>query len=220
MPRVLLPPRLGVGMLRYSPIVVPGLHTYSTSFAANESPLSDGGAWTQGLATGLDWTNVDANSGDAIGTKDNGSNFDDSIACLSGFAANHSGTGIIHKQTTSGTMEVEILLRWTISAHVASGYECNLAHDASYTEIVRWNGATGSFNILSHITSGIGTVNDGDSFKAEVIGNTINVYHNGSLINTTTDNTFATGNPGIGFYRTAGAAFSQYAFSSFSATDI
>ena len=38
------------------------------------------------------------------------------------------------------THEVEVLLRWADSAHIARGYECNLAFDGGYAQIVRWNG--------------------------------------------------------------------------------
>ena len=47
--------------------------------------------------------------------------------------------------------EVEILLRFSIGSHVARGYEINfrsMNSSESYTQIVRWNGALGSFTEL------------------------------------------------------------------------
>src|SRR5437867_1620505 len=41
--------------------------TYSTDFAGTENPLSEGGAWTNGGATGGDWQNVRKSNGAAYG---------------------------------------------------------------------------------------------------------------------------------------------------------
>jgi len=50
-----------------------------------------------------------------------------------------------------------------------------------------------------------------------MIGNQIVVYLNGVEINRATDMTYATGNPGMGFYVDPGTANSGYGFMSYSA---
>jgi hypothetical protein len=124
---------------------------------------------------------------------------------------------------TGCTHEVEILLRWSDSAHNAHGYECNLAYNGAYAEIVRWNGALGSYTYVAPQGSGgPGAVHDGDVFSAQIVGNTITTYLNGKQINSATDTTFATGNPGIAFYRGASGcgSFGDYGFTSFVATSL
>lgn len=217
--------RRAASVADWEPIPAIGLKSFSTTFSLTESPMSEGGVWTQGLATGLDWTNVDTNGADAIGTKDNGSNFDDSIACLSGFHPDQSASTVIHKGSTTNIMEVELLLRWQITSHNARGYEINWAHDGAYMQIVRWEGALNSFTPLQNFGP-LAAPADGDTFYAQIVGNLITVKVNGSTIGTwdiTTGspaNVWTTGNPGIGFYRTGGAAFSQYAYTSFTAVEL
>ena len=73
---------------------------------------------------------VDAAGGVAFGTQALGiarsgpRQYDDSYAYLSGFPADHEATGVGHLGSIdpSCTHEVEILLRWADSAHVARGY--------------------------------------------------------------------------------------------------
>ncbi len=75
------------------------------------------------------------------------------------------------------TPGVEIHMRWSDSAHSARGYECNLAWNGAYAQIVRWNGAQGDFTYLSAGT--VPTVHDGDTIKATAIGDVITLYVNG-----------------------------------------
>jgi hypothetical protein len=99
---------------------------------------------------------------------------------------------------------VEILLRWSDSAHSSQGYECNLAWDGAYVQIGRWNGPYGNFTTLfdSLVSGGApGSVHDGDVFSADMIGSNITVRLNGRVIATASDSVWTTGNPGIGFYR-------------------
>ena len=85
-------------------------------------------------------------------------------------------------------------------------------------QIVRWNGPAGDFDYVAQ-TQGPG-ISDGDTLKAEIIGTTIRVYINGALVLTGSDSTFATGNPGIGFYLQGGPSEtnSDFGFSSITAT--
>src|SRR5262249_48384549 len=130
-------------------------------------------------------------------------------------------SAVIHRDPAidpSCTHEVEIHLRWSDAAHDAHGYECNLAWDGSYSEIVRWNGKFGDFTYLAR-GSVPGGVRDGDTISASIVGDVIVLSHNGVEVTRATDSTFKTGNPGMGFWR-GGACGTRgdYGFTSYSAT--
>ena len=192
--------------------------TYSTNFDLTELPLSERGAWHH---NGLDWSVVESGKGLAYGTQTGSAGFNDSYAFLSGFPANQSASGVISKSASidgSCTHEVEILLRWSDAAHSATGYECNVAFDGSYAEIVRWNGPLGNFTYLtrSKVPAGI---KDGDKVSATMVGEDISLSVNGTEVAHAKDATYAAGNPGIGFWRGGPCGTKgDYAFTSFSAT--
>jgi hypothetical protein len=127
-------------------------------------------------------------------------------------------------QTDSSYEEVELRLRSSISAHKATGYEINfrcLKDGGAYTQIVRWNGALGSFTYLNAAGGANYGVADGDVIKATIIGNVITVYTNGKQVLQASDSTYATGNPGMGFYLSGTAGLNQdYGFSSFTASEL
>jgi hypothetical protein len=195
--------------------------SYTTDFNLTESPISEGGVWKH---AGLDWTLVNTSGGLAYGTQSGSRGFDDSYAYLSGFPADQAASGVIHLDSRidrSTTHEVEILLRWSDAAHDAHGYECNLAYDGSYVEIVRWNGGLGSFTYLNRGSAPAG-VHEGDTLRAQIVGNTITVSLNGTQLVSATDSTFTSGNPGMGFWRGApnGAFAGDYGFTRFVATSV
>lgn len=192
--------------------------SYTTSFDGTESPISESGAWTH---VGLDWTLVDTGNGIAFGTQTGTGGYDDSYAHLSGFPANQSASGVIHRDAAidpSCTHEVEILMRWSDSAHDAHGYECNLAFDGSYAQIVRWEGPLSGFTYLAS-GSVPGGVHDGDTLSATAVGDLITLSVNGVEIARANDTTFPTGDPGMAFWR-GGACGTQgdYGFTSYSAS--
>jgi hypothetical protein len=209
-------PRLGRGLFD-GPAPAPAV-TYSTTFSATESPISESGAWTH---NGTLWTKVDTSGGLAFGTQDNSGGFDDSYAYLSGFPPNQSASLVVHKGSPSGFQECEIILRWLDSSGNARGYECNLAWDGGYAEIVRWNGSLGDFTyIAAQGSGGPGSVADGDVFSAQIVGGVITSFLNGVPLNTATDSTWTTGNPGIGFYRASAGPATDYCATSYSATSL
>jgi hypothetical protein len=209
-----------------------GLHpfadaqTYSTNFRNSESPLSDGGKWTNGGTNGLDWTNVQVIGGIACGTQSGTGQgpkmYDDSYAILSGFAPDQTALGVVRYENPSASchQEVELLLRWTSLPHKATGYECLfrcLNASESYIEIVRWNGSLGDWTYLARFHSNLAGINDGDTLKAEITGTVISVYVNNMLKLQAIDSTYTTGNPGIGFFLSkCPGTISDFGFSSFS----
>ena len=189
---------------------------FSTNFPLKENPISEGGIWHN---TGLDWSSVQTTPGLAFGTQNNSQEYNDSYAYLAGFPANVQVTAIMHNSVpTSEYQESEILLRWSDAPHVARGYEMNLTN-GGHGSIVRWNGAIGDFTVLP--TTGPRDLNrdivDGDVFTASVVGSTLTVKVNGNVIAQSVDSTFATGNPGIGFFSRLSASMnSRFGFKSIS----
>jgi hypothetical protein len=188
---------------------------YSTNFDGTENPLSEGGVWSHG---GLDWTKVQKVNGVAYGTQTGDGGYDDSYAYLSGFPADQSGSGMIERISGDGGIhEVEILLRWSDSAHRAQGYECNLSYDGSYAQIVRWNGPFGDFTYIGWAAQAP-FPQSGDTFSATMTGSLIIAYYNGVEIMRATDATYPTGNPGIGFYIQSNSANADMGFTSYTAS--
>lgn len=207
---------------------------YTTNFTATEAPISESGKWVN---NGLDWTLVDTTGGSpgtAFGTQGNSGNFDDSYAHLTGtWSPNQEVGGTVHKGTTFGLMEVELHMRMTDSAHNATVYEVTWAHDGQYVDFVRWHGPIGTsigdftFLVPSATYTVPGGIQDGDQLVCRIIGNTISAYRNGTLIGSASDTAGAgggavltSGNPGMGFYRSGGAAMTNYCFSSYYAMDL
>jgi hypothetical protein len=197
---------------------------YTTDFNLTESPISENGAWHH---NGLDWTTVNTASGYAFGnqaigvTRSGAGQYNDSYAYLSGFSSDQQASAVVHLGTIDPgcSHEVEILLRWADGPHSARGYECNLSWNGAYAEIVRWNGALGDFTYLFRGSVPNG-VRDGDTLTAAIVGNTITLSVNGQVRATATDSTFATGNPGMGFYRGVSGCGSlgDFGFTRFTAT--
>jgi hypothetical protein len=190
---------------------------YSTNFDGTENPLSEGGAWAH---VGRDWTKAQKVNGVAFGTQTGSGGYDDSYAHLSGFIPDQCGSAVIQRTSGgSGIHEVEILLRWSDSAHSAQGYECNLSYDGSYAQIVRWNGPFGDFTYIGWAAEAP-VPETGDTFSASIIGDQIIAYYNDVPIMQATDGTYATGNPGIGFYIQSNTENSEMGFTSYMAAGI
>jgi hypothetical protein len=205
-----------------------GARVYSTTFDLTENPLSEGGAWGQ---AGSSWTVVQSGSGIAYGTQvSNAEPFDDSYSFVGGsWPADQEAELTIFKGTPTGNQEVECWLRGTTNGTTSTtGYEINYHHAGSYCEIVKWNGALGSFVYLAQLTVGLSAAVTGDKLKAVIVGDVIYVYFNGALLQSKDINTdkdgnaigkYTTGNPGIGFFRndTGTAANDQFGATAFTA---
>ncbi len=186
------------------PISPEEARVYSTRFDRTEDPLSEQGEWSN---HGADWTHLAVAKGVVSGTQ-TGTNagpwrYDDSYAHLEGFPPDQEawGKARILKPNANCHQELEILLRFTSAPHSTTGYECFarcLTSQDSYLQIVRWDGPLGKFTYLADKRGTNYGLNDGDVLKASVVGNAITVYVNGVEKARATDDTFKTGNPGIG----------------------
>ncbi len=206
--------------------------SYSSAAALTENPISEGGKWSNGLATGLDWHNVRSDGTKFFGTQTGGTGFDDSVACLAPMgtwdatqvvqAIVKTSNRISPSASTHVFQEVELLLRFAISGHSATGYEVTVSVDPNneYIQINRWNGTLGSFTLLATAPSTLDTVNDGDIIKASICGKHICVYVNDTLVCQADDTTYSTGSPGIGFYYTNDGAFPAFLVSDFGLTSV
>src|SRR5438477_13187607 len=78
-------------------------------------------------------------------------------------------------------------------------------------QFVRWNGPPVDYTVLDGGGSYL-YFQDGDTFKASIVGNVISAYVNDVLISQTTDDAFTTGNPGISFFRRDCGANTDFGF--------
>jgi hypothetical protein len=232
------------------PLKAQNAHNYATDFPLEENPISEGGVWQH---HGAPWATVRTFANHAVGTQSGEGGYDDAYAYLSGFGPNQTAQATLWKDPALGkdsitckilrrliwrrlrehycdgpaTREVELLLRWSDSPTIARGYECNLAWDGKYAEIVRWNGLFGDFTYITQqrtFNAGIMPPNNGDIFKASISGSSINVYLNKNdgrgdqLIVTGADPTYTDGGPGMGFYIQDPVDPTMFGFASFKAS--
>ncbi len=199
--------------------------TYATNFPLTENPISENGHWINGESVGLDWADVSTTPGLAIGRESGSTGFDDATALLTGsWGADQTVQATVYtvNQNDSYYQEVELRLRSSLSAHISTGYEilfqCSKTAGA-YMAIVRWNGLLDDFTELFGQRGAQYGVADGDVIRATIIGDVITAYINGVQVARVTDDTYATGNPGMGFYLWRGAGTNgDYGFTSFTAT--
>jgi hypothetical protein len=198
---------------------------FATTFPFAERPISDGDVWHH---LGTRWALVRTEGGHAVGTQTGHDGYDDSYAILRGFRPDQTAEATLwlDSATTGDYREFELLLRWADTATAARGYECNLAWNGAYAEIVRWNGPYGDFTYITqeaHFAPGVMPPRSGDLFKATITGDVIRVFidkNDGQgyrLIATGRDGRYTDGNPGMGFFIQGVLDPSQFGFSRFSA---
>jgi hypothetical protein len=179
--------------------------TYNTTFPIAENSISEGGNWIDGRDTGLDWENVRTVPGLSMGTQSGEVAYNDSTALVIGaWAPNQVAEAQVHSinQDDNIVEEVELRLRSTLGPHRATGYEilfrCSKSPKA-YAAIVRWNGALGDFTGLKSATGAQFGVADGDTVRATIVGSVITAYINDAQVLQVSDDTYKSGNPGMGF---------------------
>ncbi len=204
--------------------VVP-YRTYSTNFTLTERPISEGGNWINGSTTGLDWGYVYTTAGQTH-THPGTARYADATALLTGTWDTdqmvQATVGNMDNACTSDSCypEVELRLRSTLSAHACNGYEVAFSlkpNGRAYLIIVRWNGPLGDFTYLLNQSGPQYQAKTGDVIKATIVGNVISAYKNGVMMGQANDDTFTSGNPGMGFNEQLYNG--DYGFSSFTASD-
>jgi hypothetical protein len=187
--------------------------------------MLEGGRWINGKSVGLDWHDVQTIPGEAFASALSGvtNRYDDSVAHLNtSFAANQYVQGTVRRvagySNPTDKHEIELLLRFKITAHSARGYEVLWGQDGGIC-VVRWNGPLADYTELGCTASpGPGPAVEGDVLRAEITGGVVKVYKNGSLVLTSpADSTYGDGQPGIGFWPTPGATLENYGWKSYAA---
>ena len=197
--------------------------SYSTTFNYTENPISNGGNWVSGGSVGLDWGDIQTNGSMAFGVSIP-VNYGDATAVLSGtWGPTQDAKGVVNiVSLPTQTLEVEIRVRTTITAHSITGYEidCSLNPSNPFLLIVRWDGPVGNFTPLT--SNAPVYCKQGDTLEATANGSTITAIYNGTTEVTATDTTYGTGSIGIGFYGPgpfpASSYLTQFGFSAFSAS--
>ncbi len=198
---------------------------YTTGFAVAENPLSDGGTWLNGKAAGLDWADVATAPGLAHGTQNGARGYDDSTALLTGtWTPDQMARATVRCANPRDDVyeEVALRLRSSLAAHVAIGYEFDFRctkSGAAYAEIVRWNGPLGKFTYLTRGKGSKYGVASGDTIAATAVGEVLTAYINGVPMLQARDQTFLSGNPGIGFFLQGAGAPGNYGLTAFSAAN-
>jgi hypothetical protein len=216
------------------------VRSYSTDFELDESPISDGGMWLNGLADGIDWADVVSKNGVAYGGPTRMSvaeqraeqgnlaagdevvgDYDDPTAVLSGeWGRNQHGKGRVYSKnpTDEWFQEVQIRLRHRMEPNWCSGYEiffrC-LKTEGGYAEIVRWNGKIGDWISLARHQGPEYGVEDGDLIEATIEGNVIKGFINGVEMISVVDDVWDSGAPGIGFNFGVGDTAADHGFTHF-----
>ncbi len=199
--------------------VAPPVHTYTTKFPLKEDPISEGGRWMDAKTVGLDWGNISTTPGLAIGHA-GPKRFADATALLTGtWGPTQTAEAVVSSKKVFRYPEVSLRLRSALSLHNCSGYEISnslKSDETAYLIIVRWNGGLADFTYLAQLHGKQYGVTTGDVVKATIVGNVITAYKNGVQLGQVTDNTYPTGNPGMGFNEGKNG---DYGITSFTATD-
>jgi hypothetical protein len=200
--------------------------SYSTTFPLTENPISEGGSWTNGGATGLGWANVQTTPGLSFGTGPVNAGtylYADPTAVLQGaWAQDQQVQATVKVPGVYGRAcckEVELRIRTTITGNSITGYElnCSVVPAGPYLTLVRWNGPLNNFTYIGR--NATPCVN-GDVLKLTAVGNTFTIYKNGVQVLQGTDATFQKGSPGVGFYDSVDNNWSGFGLSNFSASNV
>lgn len=182
---------------------------YTTNFPDNEFTT---GPWILGGTTGIVWTDPTTSLNTAYGTQPSGSpDTDDSLGLLN-FATppDQYAAATIYQDPTLGgtTYEVELLFRSELTANSFTGYECNLAFNGGYAQVVRLNGALNDYTYVSAGGSSARPVT-GDLFEAQIVGNIVTMWLTHNSVRTQINQAdvssiggpnFTTGKVGVGFW--------------------
>jgi hypothetical protein len=141
------------------------------------------------------------------------------------WSADQTVTVTLYKATNNNTCcaEGEIWIRGSMGGGKMTGYEMSFSilSNPDYYHMGGWLGTDFAYGTFTRSALGR-TLQDGDVIKVTAVGNLFTFYVNNIQIAQGTDNTYASGNPGIGFYHSS--AFNgldhEWGFKSFAATGL
>lgn len=196
------------------------IRPFTTGFDATENPISEESKWLKKFTSHKNVRTTGGYATDAAYITEGV--YDDNYARLStsAFAApgdNYEVVATVRKGT-GANYEIELLLRVEDTPNSIHCYEV-LVNTGGSGELVRWNGAMGSFQELAaapYDTRWTHSIANGDKIKATVTGTNpvlVNVYHAPAatptvftLLASLSDdhaNRKQSGQPGIGFFQHA-----------------
>lgn len=252
MPPAGIPGQGGRGPIRVAAPSV-GPKSYSTTYPVGEF---SNGLWRLGAADGIDWTDPTRGTanggprmwGTQLGGPSSGPPYNDSLGVLSGYALDHEAINTIDLNVGGDVgfyHEAECLVRFSISANVARGYEFNHAWNGAYAGWVRWNGVLNDYNGFSGGGATFGALTAGSKIKTQAVGDVLTAWvdyndgngyrlsHQVNIRTGTVDAGPATGggsasslawddgNPGVGMWLRGGSTLPPLLMSSqFSARDL
>jgi hypothetical protein len=170
-------------------------------------------------------TDSTISSGIAYGTNGANDTFDDSYAKFVGFSfpspTNIEIVTTVYRNAGIPDLETHELELWFCiddGSGFLRGYEVMLNYVGN-TNMGKWlGGQTGGDIPVFPNQDSVGTVNDGDEFKARIVGNVLSMYFRGNLIYSNTDNNFGgvpaytVGRPGIGAFKRPSGSNNVYGF--------
>jgi hypothetical protein len=192
------------------------------SFASNQNPYAPTGG-LGGASFFGDWGDMRALDGHCIGTTISVNDYDDSLIVWDTGSADHYVEAVIYRSSAGydggASHEAQLIVRAAGSNGDLDLLEVLCEHRSSSLQLVHWNGALNDVTVDSFTTGGsIGaTPQDGDVFRAEMVGNTIAVKWNGSTVATKSTSLYA-GNSmaGIMCFARPGVTLANFGFHSVS----
>lgn len=173
----------------------------SSTFAANESPISEGGTWTSGPGAYID---INTSGGNAAAS-----------SAVGGWCAARYAAGANADQwseivvTAVASTELGAMVRMQAGG-TCGGYLALLDPTVATIRVYRVDDAgTLSFNLLgSALSTAFPAVND--RYRLEARGSTLYIWHNFRLIGTRTDTTYTSGAPGFAINASTSGAITDW----------
>lgn len=192
--------------------------TYSTTFPSAENPISEGGKWLGGATDGTVYSDVRTSVGKAYASHfitPGVNDYTDDIAVLKDTVADpgpdqYAEVTIFRDAAYTPPSSHEIQIHLRASCNPAGPlylptYEILLPWGGTFGQIVYQPGNLGGFSVLSPTGAGYSALSTGDVVRAKIVGNVITVYVNGAEAMTVSHSSITDGQPGMGFYVTAGS---------------
>lgn len=184
------------------------LTSYDTQFPGTENPLSQASRWRVGGVTGF-YKNPRTTPAKCFAANFVGAGFDDCLAHLQNHAipSNHFSEFTISREDgyeAGDTHECSLYVRMSIGEEFVRGYEVIFEASTGSIQVVLWKGISqeaDNFDTGISVTgSSPGASQQGDVLRVVAVGDQFAVYKNSVQFASFSDDTWAQGNPGIGFF--------------------